>query len=316
MSRARSPIYLAGPTGSGKTAVSIALAEIISPAEIINADAFQAYRGLERLSAAPTPEELAACPHHLFGERDLTETNDAASFAKLALSRIAEVGTRAHPIVVGGSGLYLKAITHGFPPLPQGDPGLRASLEKQSLDTLVEQYRELDPAGAAATNLKNRRYVMRNLEICLLTGRPASDLKREWADKAPRITAIYLHRDRSDLDRRIAARTAAMFAGGVVDEVAALGAISPTAAKAIGLAEIRSYLAKEIDETACREAIRLATRRYAKRQETWFRREKEYHWLEISAEESPRDTAMRIVLHLSQLSDDSTSILPSQSNAS
>ncbi len=293
-----SPIYLAGPTGSGKTAAALAMARRLAPAEIVNADAYQAYRGLELLSAAPTAAERAACPHHLFGILDPAESNDAAAFARRARAAIAQIATRARPLVVGGSGLYLKAITHGLAPTPPGDPALRGELEALPLETLVERYRDLDPEGAARTNLRNRRYVLRSLEICLLAGRPASALKSEWAVAAPEIHAVYLHRDRTDLAGRIARRTEALFAAGVVDEVARLGALSPTAEKAIGLPEIRALLAGDITGAECRARIVLATRRYAKRQETWFRREPAFVRLEVGPGELPDETAGRIVRRL------------------
>ncbi len=294
MSSPHPPLYLAGPTGCGKTSVALALARLFPPVEIVNADAFQVYRGLDILTAAPTAEERALCPHHLFGVLDPSEENDAAAFAARAKATLAEVGARALPLVVGGSGLYLKAITHGLAPLPKGDAELRAALEIPPLEELVEQYRTLDPEGATQTNLKNRRYVTRNLEICLLAGRPASVLKREWAENAPAIRGVYLHRERDDLDARIARRTSAMFDGGLVAEVAAIGEVSTTAVKTIGLREIRSLLAGEIDEGACREAIRLATRRYAKRQETWFQREKEFQRIRVERDDPPEKVATEI----------------------
>jgi tRNA dimethylallyltransferase len=289
------PLYLAGPTGCGKTAVALALAGRLAPVEIVNADAFQAYRGLAILSAAPTPEDRSLCPHHLFGEIDPTVENDAASFAALARARIAEIGARgALPLVVGGSGLYLKAITHGLAPTPKGDPVLRAELDGLPLEALVARYRELDPDGAAETNLRNRRYVSRNLEITLLAGRPASELKREWAVPSPVLRAVCLRRERPDLASRIAARAEAMFEAGVVAEVAALPSLSATAAKAIGLAEIQALLRGELDERECRERIAQATRRYAKRQETWFRREAAFVMLDLAPDEGPEATAGRI----------------------
>ena len=295
----RQPLYVAGPTGCGKTAVSLALARLFTPVAIVNADAYQIYRGLEILSAAPAPAERAACPHHLFGVLEPTDENDAAEHARRAHATLATIPGDALPLVVGGSGLYLKAITHGLAPTPKGDPTLRAELEAEPLESLVERYRGLDPAGAATTNLLNRRYVTRNLEICLLAGRPASELKAEWAVSEPEIRAVYLQRDRADLDERIVRRTAAMFDAGVLEEVARLESLSGTAAKAIGIAEIRSLRRGEITEPACREAIRLATRQYAKRQENWFRREPAFHPLPLPRDEAPEVTAARIARHFS-----------------
>lgn len=294
MATIREPIYLAGPTGSGKTAVALALASRIGPVEIVNADAYQIYRGMEILTATPTPEEMAALPHHLFGFLDPSEKCDAAHFADLARAAIGDVADRATPIVVGGSGLYLKAVTHGLADLPKADPDLRAELDGLSLDEIVARYESADPAGAAATNLKNRRYVTRNLEITLLARRPASEIKNEWAENQPDIRAIYLHREREDLYARIDRRTERMFAYGVIEEVDRIGPISETAEKAIGLREIRALLAGKIQRDTCIAEIQRQTRRYAKRQETWFRRETAFHRLPVAVEESASAVADRI----------------------
>ncbi|MEM9016816.1 MAG: tRNA (adenosine(37)-N6)-dimethylallyltransferase MiaA [Verrucomicrobiota bacterium] len=289
------PCYLAGQTGSGKTEVALAIAERLSPVEIVNADAFQIYRRLDVLSAAPTPLERAVVPHHLFGNLEVSEECDAAAFSKLAHSTIEGIAPRATPLIVGGSGLYLKAITHGLAPTPKGDPELREQLDQWSFDVLVNRYREVDPIGAEQTNLKNRRYVTRNLEICLLTGKPASELKSQWERNQPDICAFYLSRSREDIYERINRRTRAMFEAGVVEEVAGLSVISGTAAKAIGLAEIRALLRGEMSEGNCIEEIQKATRRYAKRQETWFRRESEFVPVPVAPDESADTVAEKIL---------------------
>lgn len=290
--------YLAGPTGSGKSAVALALAERIGKAAIVNADAFQLYRGYEILSAAPSAEDQKRVPHHLYGALSLEENCDAARFSTLArntINRLAAEGTV--PIVVGGSGLYLKSLTHGLAPTPPGDPELRAQLEDNSLDELVAQYREVDPEGAEATNLKNRRYVTRNLEISLLTGRPASELKREFARNAPKISAVVITRKREELYDRINRRTESMFSEGVVEEIRALAdtELSVTAEKAIGLREIRAHIAGELSEAETIEAIQQATRRYAKRQGTWFRRETAFVEIALGSEENAASVADRIL---------------------
>jgi len=289
------PLFLAGQTASGKTAVALELAKRFESVEIINADAFQIYRGLEILTAAPSGEELAACPHHLFGVLDPSEECDAATFSGRAKQTIADVGTRALPIVVSGSGLYSKAITHGLAPTPKADPELRAELDALTLDALVERYRSLDPDGAEATNLLNRRYITRNLEISILAGRPASEIKAEWADNQPDIRAIYLERTREDIYARIDQRTEVMFASGVVDEVAGLGDLSSTAEKTIGLREIQDLIAGGSDRETCIAAIQQATRRYAKRQEMWFRREEAFTRIPVAPGDSAELIADRVV---------------------
>lgn len=292
------PLYLAGQTGCGKTAVALEIAKQLGAVEIINADAYQVYCGMDTLSAAPTPEELALCPHHLFGILDPGQECDAASFAKLARTAIEEVSTRAIPLVVGGSGLYLKAITHGLAPTPKADPQLRETLDQRSFDSLIEEYTKLDPDGAAKTNLKNRRYVTRNLEICILSGGPASELKQEWENNAPDIDAVYLFRDREVIYDRINQRTLTMIENGVLEEVGALPTLSKTAAKAIGVREIQSHLAGELTLEAMTEQIQQITRRYAKRQGSWFKRETVFRRIEICSADSPSETAQQVIAEL------------------
>lgn len=295
MSTSFQPVYLAGPTGSGKTAIALELARQLGTVEIVNADAFQVYRGMEIISAAPTKEEMSGVPHHLFGILDPSESCDAALFAERAKATIAEVSQRATPLVVGGSGLYLKAITHGLAPTPKSDPTLRAMLDEKTLEELVAQYESLDPNGAAATNLKNRRYVTRNLEISLLSGEPASKLKSEWQENHPKICGFFLKRDREELYERINSRTHEMFQNGLVSEIQSLGDTSQTADKAIGMREIRDYFSGNLDKAACIAAIQQATRRYAKRQLSWFKREPAFHSLDISAADTPEAVVTRIL---------------------
>lgn len=201
---------------------------------------------------------------------------------RMAKPVIGEIQGRGKtPIITGGSGLYLKFLTHGPAPLPTGDAKLRAELDARPLEDLVAQLRSLDPVEAGRTALQNRRFVSRALEICLLTGQKASDLRDQWETQTREISAslrgIVIQRSRPDLHARIAARTKAMLDGGAISEVAGLGKVSHHCEKAIGFREIRTLIAGEINRSTCEELIHAATRQYAKRQETWFRREK---WLE------------------------------------
>lgn len=272
--------YICGPTASGKSALALEMAGKLD-GEIVNADAFQLYRGLEIVSAAPSGHERSLVPHHLYGAIDPTEAADAGTYMRLAKPVIAEIQSRGKtPIITGGSGLYLKFLTHGPAPLPAGDAKLRAELDARPLQDLVAQLSALDPVEASRTALQNRRFVSRALEICLLTGQKASELRDQWETKTREISAnlrgIVIQRSRPDLHARIAARTRAMLEGGAIAEVAALTKVSRNCEKAIGFREIRSLIAGEIDRATCEELINAATRQYAKRQETWFRREK---WL-------------------------------------
>jgi len=246
--------------------------------EIVNADAFQLYRGLEVLTAAPSPEQLARVPHHLYGVLEPSDAADAGSYLHLARPVIADIQARGKtPIVTGGSGLYLKFLTHGPAPLPTGDATLRAELDATPLEELVARLRTLDPLEASRTALKNRRFVSRAVEICLLSGAKASDLRDRWqaqtADLASHLRGLVIHRSRPDLHARIAHRTHAMLENGAIHEVEALAHASENCQKAIGVREIRGLLAGDFSRAACEELINAATRQYAKRQESWFRRE-------------------------------------------
>ncbi len=277
-----SPIHICGATASGKSTLAIEIARE-HDGEIVNADAFQLFRGLGVLTAAPDAAQLAAVPHHLYGVLDPGESIDAGRYLRLARPVIGEIQSRGKtPVVTGGSGLYLKFLTHGPAPLPRGDDAMRAEMDAQPLEDLVARLRELDPAEAARTALQNRRYVSRALEICLVTGRRASDLRDQWAARAAEVEAglrgIWIVRPRDELHARIAMRTRAMLDGGAVAEVAAITSPGPNCGKIIGFREIRRHLAGETTRAGCEEAVNTATRQYAKRQETWFRRER---WLEV-----------------------------------
>ncbi|GAA5484118.1 tRNA dimethylallyltransferase [Haloferula sargassicola] len=244
---------------------------------MVNADAFQLYRGLDTLTAAPTAEERAAAPHHLYGVLDPAETCDAMRYREMALPVIADIHARGRlPIVTGGSGLYLKFLTHGPDPLPPGDPALREKLDLRPLDDLVAELRQLDPVEAARTHLANRRYVSRALEICLLSGRRCSELRDRWTARSRDIdgslVGLVIRRERAELHRRIEIRTRRMLDQGAIDEVRR-NELSATLTKAIGVPQIRDFLAEKTDRETCVERIAAATRQYAKRQETWFRRE-------------------------------------------
>lgn len=271
----QTPFYLCGTTASGKSALALALAEAWG-GEIVNADAFQVYRGLEILSAAPTVEEIASCPHHLFGFMEADEPMDAAKYEALASPVINEIQKRGkRPIVVGGSGLYLKFLTHGVAKAPSGDPEIRAELEKLPADEVYRRLRELDPEEAEKQNSGNHRHLSRALEICLITGGKASELRSNFADPAlvENLDGIVLQWPREILAERIALRTAKMLDEGAIEEVKKLPENAGTIRQAIGVREIEAHLRGEMTREECLERISISTRQYAKRQRNWFRRE-------------------------------------------
>ena len=279
--------FIVGPTATGKSELAADVAREMG-AEVVGADAFQIYRGLDLLTAKPDAATLAKAPHHLIGTMPLDQEMNAEKFrraASHAINQVHSLGKTA--IIVGGSGLYVKALTHGLAPLPKVDLKLRATLNALSTDALRSQLADLDPETARKIDAKNRRRLVRALEICLLTRRAASAVVAGVADpgrlgQTIPATGVFVFRDRDELYERINRRVEAMFENGVIEEVRAAGAISSTASQMIGLREIRELLAGKISILQCVAAIQQATRRYAKRQLTWFRRQTSFEPLNLS----------------------------------
>ena len=180
----RHAFFIVGPTATGKSQLAADVAHELS-AEIVSADAFQIYDGLDLLTAKPEAAALAKAPHHLIGSVPLTEEMNAEKYRRAAMRAIEDISSRGKlAIVVGGTGLYVKALTHGLAPLPESDPKLRAKLNAMSLDDLCSQLAELDPETARKIDMKNRRRVVRALEISLLTGKPVSTQRLRWGSGA------------------------------------------------------------------------------------------------------------------------------------
>lgn len=290
------PFFLLGATGCGKSHVAVELARLLGKAEIVSADAYQVYRTLPILTAVPSAGEQGGIPHHLIGCLDVSENNDAATHARRALACIRSIQTRgAIPIVTGGSGLYVKFISHGISPAPPSDPALREQLAALPLEESVRCLQEADPEGAAATDLHNPRYVVRNLEIVLAGGKPLAHWRQNWTPQAAG-PGICLVRETAELDARIAARARAMLQQGALEEVAALPPVlSPTASKTLGLELIRAHLDGKLTRPRLQDALALATRQYAKRQRSWLRRETWATPLPVHPQDTPRALAERII---------------------
>jgi tRNA dimethylallyltransferase len=278
--------FIVGPTAVGKTLLAIDLAEQFD-AEIVNADAFQIYRGLDILTAKPDLVAQRQVQHHLLGQVSLAEAMSAVRFAELAWAALADIRSRGkNAIVAGGSGLYLKAITHGFDEIPPPDPKLREELSVLSLEKLGLRLRDLNPHLAARIDLKNPRRVIRAIEIASVEAAVSGGEKREAAGTAATTedaeAGVLLLRDCRDLYQRINERVNGMFREGVEEEVRALQDIGPTAIKALGLKEICALLDGQISRSECIAKIQQLTRRYAKRQLTWFRHQTTFPQLNLT----------------------------------
>jgi len=270
--------FLVGPTAVGKSEIAAEVARRTG-AEVVSADAFQIYRGLDLLTAKPDRETLAKAPHQLIGIVPLSEEMNVEKFREAAEAIVA----RCKPVLVaGGTGLYVMALTHGLATLPPADQQLREKLERTTTEEMFRSIRALDPIGAEKIDRHNRRRVIRAVEVCLLTGKPFSAQRTEWNETAP-ANGVVLERDRTELYARINQRVEQMFASGVVDEVRHAKNIGRTAAQTLGLREIQALIAGEISQAECIARIQQATRRYAKRQLTWFRRQTNFPSLNLSA---------------------------------
>ncbi len=275
--------FIVGPTTTGKSELAAEVAQEIG-AEILSADAFQIYGGFDLLTAKPDRSTLVKAPHHLIGTVQASEEMNAEKYRRAANCAIKEINSRAKlAIVVGGSGLYVKALIHGLAPLPQADRNLREQLNAMSLDDLRSQLIEIDPETPQKIDLKNRRRLIRALEIWSLTGKPMSAQRLcEGASHSEAATGVFVFRDRQELYERINQRVNMMFERGVIEEVRTATEMSVTASQMIGLREIRELLAGKKSLAQCIAEIQQATRRYAKRQLTWFRGQTNFSPLNLS----------------------------------
>ncbi|TMJ88793.1 MAG: tRNA (adenosine(37)-N6)-dimethylallyltransferase MiaA [Alphaproteobacteria bacterium] len=296
---AKRAVLIAGPTASGKSALALTLAEALG-GTIINADAMQVYRDLRVLTARPSPAEEARVPHLLYGHVDAAENYSVGRWcvdAGAALSAV-ERGGRL-PILTGGTGLYFKALTRGLaavPPIPaQIRAAVRARLEREGIAALYAELSERDGATARRLMPGDRARITRALEVVLATGRSLTDWHREGMTPAldPQLAVkVFLDVDRAELYRRIDARFDAMLCAGALDEVRALASrrLDPAlpAMKAHGVPWLIRHLNGEIDLAAAVEAAKRDTRRYTKRQATWFRHQLP-DWTWIAPETAPRE---------------------------
>jgi tRNA dimethylallyltransferase len=282
ITRDASVLVIAGPSGSGKSALAMDLAEALDGV-VINADSMQVYRELRVLTARPTPEDEARVPHRLFGVLSAAERCSAGRWLELARAEIAAaVGAGRLPILIGGTGLYLKALRDGLADVPSIPAEVRAEAEGLYARLGDERFRQelarLDPEGALRIAARDRQRLVRAFEVACGTGRPLSEWQRRIPPApvgATRFATIALMPPRSALYAALDARFDAMLAAGAIDEVRALLALGPDAnlpaMKALGVREIAGYLRGESSLQEATALAKQATRRFAKRQFTWFR---------------------------------------------
>lgn len=289
------PVFLAGPTASGKSAVALELAERLN-GEIISVDSMQVYRGLDLGTAKPSPTEQKRVRHHLIDVVGLEETFDAARFVALAGAAVVEIQARGRtPIFCGGTGLYFKAWLEGLGGAPPADAKIRAELEAASLEQLLTELERRDPETFQKIDRQNPRRVVRALEVIRITGRPFAEQRARWQPGGRAVPGHFfgLTRPPGELTARIHRRVDEMFERGLVAETAALLGRglekNPTAMQALGYRQVFEHLRGVRPLAGTIELVKIRTRQFAKRQLTWFRRQMRLEW--ISAEASPGEVA-------------------------
>jgi tRNA dimethylallyltransferase len=274
-------VLLAGPTASGKTSLAIELAARIS-AEIVNADSMQVYRHMEIGTAKPTPEQRRIVPHHLIDAADPDEPFDAATYLRLARPVIEDIKKRGMvPLVVGGTGLYMRVLTTGICPGPSSNPEQKQKIlareKSEGLPRLYSDLSRIDPESAARIHPNDRQRIYRALEVFALTGVPLSVLQAGHGFKEELYPAvrIFIKREREELYERINRRVDAMIESGLKDEVEKLLGMGYTAQmksmQSLGYRQMTAHISGAVSFDEAVRLIKRETRRYAKRQITWFR---------------------------------------------
>jgi tRNA dimethylallyltransferase len=280
-------IVICGATATGKSDLAVSLAKEID-GEVINADSMQLYKGMDIGTAKITVEERQGIPHHLMDLLDVTEDANVAWYQENAREKISEIHSRGKSaIIVGGTGLYIKAILDDLN-FPDTDPVVRTALELEyatkGIGPLFERLEKLDPAAALAIDRANSRRVIRALEVIEITGQPfTANLPRKESTKYPDALQFGLVMDREILSDVISSRVERMWEGGLVAEVERLieSGITrgTTAQKALGYSQVIAFKEGRISEEEAIDETKRATRQYARRQETWFSRDERINWI-------------------------------------
>jgi tRNA dimethylallyltransferase len=293
-------IAVVGPTAAGKSELSLGLALALG-GEVVNADSMQLYAGMDIGTAKLSPAQRRGVPHHLLDIWDVREAASVATYQRLAREAIADIHARGRvPVLAGGSGLYLRAAVDNLE-FPGTDAAVRDRLEAElataGAGALHARLAALDPVAATAILPSNGRRIVRALEVIEVAGRPFAAVLPEY-ESPYAVVQLGLRVGRGELDRRIAERTERMWRAGLVGEVAALEKAGlregRTAGRALGYAQVLRFLAGEYDEDEARAQTILATRRFARRQEAWFRRDPRVIWLDADAGDA--DALLRTAL--------------------
>jgi tRNA dimethylallyltransferase len=303
--KSHSPILIAGPTAVGKSEIALQLAKRLA-GEIISVDSMQVYRGLDIGTAKPSAADRARVPHHLIDICDLTESFDAAHFARLAHRAATEIQTRGRvAMLCGGTGLYFQAFLEGLCEAPPADAALRAELEITPQKELLDVLRRNDPVTYRKIDKKNPRRVIRAIEVIRLTGKPFSEVQAPKSEvQSPKPSFFCLTRAPEDLRRRIDVRVDEMFSRGLVDETRGLLKRgleqNKTAMQAIGYRQVVEFLHGERSLTQTIELVKVRTRQFAKRQLTWFRGRKNLEWIELKLDEKIEEIAEGVARRLNK----------------
>lgn len=289
-------VFLVGPTCVGKSSAAIELAARVN-AEVVSCDSMQVYRGMDIGTAKPTPKERDVVPHHMINIIDLNQEYNVARYVKDAGEVVSSIQERHKmPLVVGGTGLYVRALIDGLFIGPEADKVIRDRLE--GMDSLYGELQRVDPVSSARIKPQDKRRIIRALEVYYITGKPISSLQTQW-DKRKDVIIIGLNRDRRDLYNRIDERVEKMFQDGFIDEVRRLsgeGLIqNKTASQALGYKEILEYLGGRHTLDGTVDLIKKNTRHFAKRQLTWFRKDDRVRWIHLQQEEDVCVTVKKIV---------------------
>lgn len=286
-----SVLVICGPTGSGKTGLALSLTDMF-PLEIISADSRQVYRRMDIGTAKATLQEQAVVPHHMIDLIDPDQEFSVAEFVDQSKPLIADIAARNKiPCIVGGTGLYIRALIGGLAALPSSDAELRSQLHQREIDkgsgTLFRELQKVDPASAASIHPNNIIRIVRALEVFTLSGRKLSELKAEhsFSEQPYRVLKLAPDFPRAQLYSRINQRSEQMIASGLVDEVKGLVgsySIDLKALQTLGYREVVRFLKAEITAEQMLSDLQKYTRQYAKRQLTWFRKEADIIWVDSS----------------------------------